>query len=129
VASLCSFLIEELEVVQRVKAVAAKRRAKKRVEALIPFMTDEDKAIIGYLLHHNQRIFSTDEDGGRAAHLISQRVIQLAVAQGQVVRANAVPFAISDPAWEALTAHRDHFPYVEPEDDEAFPWAIHWMER
>jgi hypothetical protein len=63
VASICSFVFEEFEVVQRVKTKAAKRRAKERIEGLIPFMTDVDKAIIGYLLHHNQRMFSTDDDG------------------------------------------------------------------
>ena len=42
---------------------------KKMVEKFIPHMTENDRAIVGYLLHHNQKTFQTMSDGGYAAPL------------------------------------------------------------
>ena len=39
-------------------------------------MTKEDKEIIGYLLHHNQKMFQAGVTGGYAAPLISKGIIR-----------------------------------------------------
>lgn len=97
----------------------------------IPYMTAKDREIIGYLLHHNQKMFQTNQDGGYAAPLISRGVIVLSVRPGQIVDGTRVPFEIPDHIWSVLQANREQFPYVPPTgpNGERHPWAIHWMAR
>jgi hypothetical protein len=51
---------------------AARTEDAEKAEEYIPFMTAKDKEIIAYLLHHNQRMFTCEPDGGHAGLLLSQ---------------------------------------------------------
>ncbi len=110
-------------------------RAKKRkiieVREYIPFMTAKDKEIIGYLLHHNQRVFEADQDAGYAAPLLSNGIIRVYAKHGQFLDLARVPFEIPDYIWAELVNHREKFQYPPPSrgQNEHYPWAIHWMAR
>lgn len=106
-----------------------KRRDQKMVRDFIPYMTEKDRTIIGYLLHHNQKMFQYEDTGGYAAPLISKGIICAAGKHGQIIDSQWVPFEIPDHVWTVLEEHRDSFPYEPPAKDEKHPWAIHWMVR
>jgi hypothetical protein len=91
-----------------------------KVEEYIPFMTPKDKKIIAYLLHHNQRMFECDADGGHAALLLSRGIVRIAARPGQHMRYSSVPFEVPSHIWEVLVKHRDKFPY-KPDPDGGHP--------
>jgi hypothetical protein len=99
-----------------------------KVEDYIPFMTPKDKEIIGYLLHHNQRMFDCEPDGGHARLLLSRGIVRIAARPGQQVAYMNVPFEIPLNIWNVLVKHKQLFPCVT-DDDGGHPWRIHWMER
>ena len=105
------------------------RKEQQEVREYIPHMTDHDKSIIGYLLHHNQKMFQHEIDGGYAAPLISKGIIRMALRAGQAGEQRWVPFEVPDHVWTVLVTNKAAFPYEPPRSgqSETFPWAIHWM--
>jgi hypothetical protein len=99
----------------------------KQVQEYIPFMTAEDKEIIAYLLHRNQRMFTCEPDGGHARILLSRGIVRIAAQPGQHLDYSNVPFEIPLDVWHVLKAHQEQFPYTGDEDD-PYPWRVHWME-
>ena len=95
----------------------------------IPYMTDKDREIIGYLLHHNQKMFESLENGGHANLLIAKGIIRLAAKVGPIVAVDSMPCEIPDHIWSVLEKHREKFPYTPPPEGESEvpPWAMHWM--
>ena len=130
-ASIASAATKYLKPGDRLKQWRLKRRRIKEVSNYIPFMTDKDKEIIGYLLYHKQKMFQANSDGGYAAPLISKGIIRLACKKGQVYDALWTPFEIPDYVWPILEKNKEHFPYNPPPrgKGERHPWAIHWMVR
>jgi hypothetical protein len=53
-----------------------------KTEEYIPFMTPKDREIIAYLLHHNQRMFTCEPDGGHANLLLSRGIVRIAARPG-----------------------------------------------
>lgn len=108
-----------------------KRHRERAVREFIPYMTDTDRAIIGYLLYHNQKMFQTEQDGGYAAPLISKGIIQRSGVYGQAVDLTRMPFEVPDHVWSVLDKNREAFPYEPPPTGEVekHPWAIPWMAR
>ena len=105
------------------------RRNQKMVRDFIPYMTDQDRAIIGYLLHHNQKMFQFEDTCGYAAPLLSKGIICAMGKHGQIIDSQWVPFAVPDHIWTVLEKNRDSFPYKPPDRNEGYPWAIPWMVR
>ncbi|HVV77993.1 MAG TPA: hypothetical protein VHD59_00070 [Pseudolabrys sp.] len=99
-----------------------------RIEEELSELTEKDRQIIGYLLHHNQRIFDCAMDGGHARLLISRGIVRSAVRPGQVFDAENMPMEIPREIWRILQNKRSQFPYT-PEEDDAHPWRVHWMMR
>ena len=108
-----------------------KRHKERAVREFIPYMTDTDRAIIGYLLYHNHKMFQAYQDGGYAAPLISKGIIQRSGVHGQAVDLTRMPFEVPDHVWSVLEKNREAFPYEPPPTGEVekHPWAIHWMAR
>jgi ABC-type microcin C transport system permease subunit YejB len=105
-------------------------RQKTAVRNYIPHMTDEERAIIAYLLAKNQKTFIAEVNGGYAMTLISRGIVVRAVVQDQVFDFRNTPMAIPDHIWDVLVQHKDQFPYTPPEDGtEVLPWRVHWMAR
>jgi hypothetical protein len=100
------------------------RQQRKAVEKYIPFMTDKEKKIIGYLLKYNRKTFTAATDGGHAVTLISRGIVVRQMIGGQQASAFDVPMGVPDHVWEVLEKHRDMFPH-KPEMNrgtEVHPW-------
>ena len=100
---------------------------RKSVAGYIPFMNEDERRIIGYLLEHNQKSFDCALDGGYAATLISRGVIVRAARPGQVFDQEHVPMAIEDDVWDVLMEHRESFP--EQYAGTVHTWRVPWMAR
>ena len=87
-----------------------------------------ERQIISYLLHHNQRMFTADLDGGHAATLISRGLVKRAVRPGQAFVASDVPMEIPRPVWNLLKNMKERFPYLGDEDD-PYPWRVGFYDR
>ncbi len=126
-SALCKFYQPDKAYIAR----RAKRNEINEVRKYIPCMTEKEKEIIGYLLHHNQRLFSTTEDAAYAAPLLSKGIIRCSAQPGQVLDPRREPFEIPDYVWTELVNHREKFPYKPPSngETETHPWAIHGMAR
>ena len=107
------------------KRLAAKR--KREFVSYIPFLSDKERQIFGYLLHHKRRTFTNTSDCGYAGELLSLGYVQMIAKGGQHVDYWSVPFGVPDHVWEALEENGDAFPYKpQPssrrERAEADPW-------
>ena len=103
-------------------------REQKEVEEYIPYMTETEREIIGYLLAHNQKMFTNRPDCGHANTLLARGIVVVAARPGQPVTYFDVPFAIPDHIWTVLKRHKDKFTYEPPGpgEDEPHPWRRHW---
>jgi hypothetical protein len=126
VSSLVSGLFKLLKPIEWLMRVQQHRAFKKSVRDYIPRMTEGERAIIAYLLHHNEMMFTAASDGGHAATLISRGIVLRALRPGQMFAPEDMPCAVHDLAWPILETHRDQFPYQEAE---THPWRVHWMAR
>jgi hypothetical protein len=107
------------------------RREKNAVRDYIPHMTEQERLIIAYLLAKNQKMFTTEGNGGYAMTLISRGIVVLALRPGQMFDNEDTPRAIPDHIWDVLVEHKDQFPYSPPArgEIEADPWRVPWMAR
>jgi hypothetical protein len=107
------------------------RRERVRIRAYIPFMSEKERLIIGYLLAKNQKVFIADMDGGCAMPLISQRIIVRALQPGQIFDPTDTPMVIPDLVWEVLVSEKEKFPYAPTPNaqDELYPWRRAYYER
>lgn len=83
IAAVGDEIAKIIKPVDRINQWYLKRREAKAVREFIPYMTDKDREIIGYLLYHNQKMFQADQDGGYAAPLISKGIIRPSGRAGQ----------------------------------------------
>ncbi len=130
-AAMGSALAKVIKPAARFDRWRLKRHKERAVREFIPYMTDTDRAIIGYLLCHNQKMFQAEQDGGYAAPLISKGIIQRSGVHGQAVDLTRMPFEVPDHVWSVLEKNREAFPYEPPPTGEVekHPWAIPWMVR
>ena len=104
------------------------RLDQKRAEEYMPYMTDREKTIIGYLLYHNQKMFQGAWHGSVAATLLARGIIRKEVRDSALTQ---VPFSVPDHIWTVLERHRESFPYTPPENPAGPPpWREdYWWER
>lgn len=76
----------------------------------IPFMTESELAIYGYLLEHRRKSFTAEMDGGYAASLYKRGFIQSDAQKGHSYGRIAFPFSVPDHIWVVAEANRDKFP-------------------
>ena len=106
-------------------------KAQTKVADYIPFMSDKERQIIGYLLKYRRKMFDCAHDGGYAAPLLARGIVIMAGVRGQVFDMEHMPMAVPDHVWEVLERHADKFPH-RPEINgktEVQPWRVHWMAR
>jgi hypothetical protein len=105
-------------------------RRRRDLRNYIPYMTEQERKIIAYLLHYNQKMFTAEADGGHAVTLISRGIVVRAMIGGQQAAHDDVPFAIPDELWPVLQENKDKFPHKPPDDDvDVHPWRIPWQLR
>ena len=130
-ATMASAIVRIIKPGEKVGRWWQLRSERRLVQDYIQYMTEKDKEIIGCLLHHNQKVFQTDQDGGYAALLISKGIVRVSARRGQILDPVQVPFEIPDHIWDVLKTNGKRFPYRPSGDreDVPYPWAIHWMAR
>ena len=104
------------------------RKGKKAFEDYLPHLLDRERRIFAHLLHHNQKTFTADMDGGHAGTLLARKFIIMA-APGPLVDRTRFPMLVPDHVWSVLQEHRDEFPFAPGRRDEPDPWHIPWMAR
>ena len=132
IASMLSAMFRFFPVQKWIVRAWRVREAKKAARDYIPFMTEQEKQIIAYLLAKNQKMFSAESDGGYAAPLLSRGIVVIAAQPGQHVTTTDVPMAIPDHVWSVLESYRTQFPYTKPnrrDGIEPYPWRIPWQLR
>jgi hypothetical protein len=97
-------------IVHRITILKQKRAARD----YIPYMTDQDRKIISYLLAKNQKTFMYTQDGGYAVTLISRKIIVCDLQPGQAFSPHHISFSIPDHIWSVLLEHKNEFPYKPP---------------
>jgi len=114
---------------QGMKAESPEMLAQREVAEYIPYLTEREREIIGYLLAHNQKMFTNTPDCGHANTLLARGIVVIAAQPGQMCTYYEVPFAIPDHIWTVLKQHQRDFPYSPPPRGEAevHPWRRHWM--
>ena len=130
-ASAVAFVFSSVKAFRPVQRWWQNRRFKADFIANLDNLSFRERQILGFLCHHNQKVFTTDFDGGHAASLIARGYLQHFAAPGQRLPARAFPTRVVQPVWELMKAVPEAFPY-EPQfdgDGEIPPWRRHWMER
>lgn len=94
----------------RTDADAKILREQKEVEEYIPYMTETERKIIGYLLAHNQKMFTNRPDCGHANTLLAKGIVVEAARPSQMVTYFDVPFTIPDHIWTVLKRHQRQIP-------------------
>lgn len=116
----------------RIRRYAHKRKEQKTLEEYIPYMTDHERIIIGYLLEKNLKTITAESDGGYASTLLSRGIIRPIGTRGQHVDLTRMPMAIPNHYWDILVKNREQFPYEPMEyegQEDVEPWHIPWMVR
>lgn len=104
-------------------------RERRALRGYIPCMTPDERKIIGYLLAHNQKMFTGASDGGYAVTLISRQIVRHALQPGQVFSEDDMPMGIPDHLWKVLEEHHAEFPISEEEKEGPYPWRVPWQLR
>lgn len=100
----------------------------RRFKEDIPYLTEKEKKILGYLRHHKQKRFTGASDAGHATTLLSKGYIRFIGVRGQIVDAMDMPFEVAEHVWEVIEAQPDDFPHVPEFSDrssgrvEMQPW-------
>ena len=100
----------------------------------IPFLSEDERRILGYLREKKQKTFTADHDGGYANTLIAKRYVGYIGAPGQSFDFDKVPMAVADYVWDIIQERPADLPYAPVYREngrryEVQPWRIHWMAR
>jgi hypothetical protein len=93
----------------------------------ILYMTQKERDIIAYLLHHNQKTFMAAATRPHCCLAVSW---WKHFSQAKSITMTGAPFASSDHVWEVLVAHKEKFPYKSPPRgrEQPHPWRKHYLE-
>jgi hypothetical protein len=112
---------------QKAKALASAKEAFRRE---VPYLTSEERNVLGYLLAHKQKTFVGAIDGGHASTLLGRGYVGILARPGQHVATEDVPFAVADYVWEVMESDPTSFQY-KPEyrgsgrnQVEVHPWRV-----
>lgn len=95
----------------------------------IETLSKKEREIIAYLLHHKQRLFTCDVDGGHAGTLISRGIVRQALRANQVFAYDEMPVEVPLEVWRFLRANIDKFPHEGADDDLTPGASTGWNER
>ncbi|CTQ67163.1 hypothetical protein [Roseibium alexandrii] len=94
----------------------------------IPRLTDRERMIFGYLLHHNQDTFTAAADAGHATTLVAKGYIYSIGVHGQSVSAARVPFKVRPEVWNLLQDRKEEFPHTarNGRGGDSPPWVVRY---
>ncbi|TIL23674.1 MAG: hypothetical protein E5Y88_22375 [Mesorhizobium sp.] len=112
----------------------ARRGEEQSFRSYVPFLTEKERQILGYLFAHKQKTFVADRDGGYAGTLIARRIIRYIGVPGQTYDLNKCPLAVADCVWKVMEEQPESFPHSPILSDggdkvEVEPWWIPWQLR
>ena len=76
----------------------------------LKYLSENERAIYGWLLSNNQKSFTAEMDCGHGASLFKRGFIQSDAIGGIGYGMNEFPFSVPDHIWEVLEENRDNFP-------------------
>ena len=82
--------------------VPAEQSLEEHLREEIETLSETERKILAYLLHHNQRMFTCDVDGGHASTLMSRGIVRRALRPGQAFAADDMPVEVPLPIWRWL---------------------------
>jgi len=133
--AVAAFLSDLEQRVRRWGAVWERHRARKNAarefRSYLPFLSDKERQILGYIREKKLKTFEAAMDGGYANGLLARRFIVQIAAPGQVFNEQSATMAVPDFVWAILQEQPDHFPY-KPEYSggrdsvETQPWRKPW---
>jgi Super-infection exclusion protein B len=85
------------------------RREKGSVRDYIPHMTEQEREIIAYLLHKNEKTFTAESDGGYASTLASRGIVRVLARSTLAIDRLDVPMIIPDHVWAVLIEYKEQF--------------------
>jgi hypothetical protein len=97
------------------------RKERTHVQNYIASMTPKEREIIGYLIEHNQKVFTCPPESEDLSPLVSQRIVVPALQPGQMFNADSMPFVVLDNVWTVLLANRNQFPSGVSVDEYGLP--------
>ncbi|WFE76021.1 hypothetical protein [Roseinatronobacter sp. S2] len=119
---------EGYRIDRRRKAFHTKK--KQAFLADIPYLTDKERIILGYLRHHKQKRFTGAQDAGHAVTLLAKGYVQFIGVKGQAIDLLDVPFEVTSYVWEVVEALPDEFPHRPQYSDRSKAVEVHpWRER
>ena len=126
IVSFWSALYERFPIDKLIAERLREKHAKKLIEDYIPHLTEDESNILGYLLKHNQKMFTAEADGGYAVTLISRGIIVRAMRGGQQASAMDVPYSVPDYVWKILVKNRGKIRYkaLMKGSTEVHPWRV-----
>lgn len=115
------FISKEYHLHQRTKNWFFLRADQKRIARYLPFMTEGEKDILGWMIHKKIKVLIAPVDGGKAASLLSSKILVRHAHPGQIVDTLSTPFRVPDHVWEVLEKHIEIFPEAERYDNVVNP--------
>jgi hypothetical protein len=129
VVALCTGIADLFALRHRFDRWMLARAERADLKRYLPFMSAQEREIIGYLLAKNERVFTADSDAGHAATLLGKRYVRIAVRGRQEVMQHSVPMEVPEHLWKVFQKNKTMFPVINPDDYSAPPWRVHWMAR
>jgi hypothetical protein len=120
---------------RRRQHLQAVRQAEQVFWDYIPYLTDKERQILGYLREKKLKTFVADHDGGYAGTLLARGFVTYVGVRGQSFDLDKTPMAVPEHVWKVLQQHPESFPYkpeyggASSERVETLPWRIPWQLR
>jgi hypothetical protein len=113
----------------------ARQKAEQAFRDYIPYLTEKERQILGYLREKKQKTFVADHDGGYAGTLLARGYVTYIGVRGQSFDIDKTPMGVAEHVWKVMEERPADFPYQPEYSDgpgrrvETHPWRIHWMAR
>lgn len=105
-------------------------RKKKEIERQLPFLSKDEKFILGYIFFKKINMITVSSDGDRAKTLISKGFLILPNKSPMTFVHSAVVYELPSYVWEILEKNTNLFPSIDVyEKAKGNPWITPWMAR
>jgi hypothetical protein len=96
---------------EKIKPHIRKNDQKKQAKRDLQYLTEHDKLIVAYLLHHNIRTIFCLQTGERAKNLVHMGYMKISMRGNIAYDYDRLPFVVHDIAWEVFQENKELFPY------------------
>jgi hypothetical protein len=89
----------------------AVRREEQAFRDYVPYLTENERQILGYLREKKLKSFLADHDGGYAGTLLARGFVVYVGVRGQSFDLDKTPMAVPEHVWKVLEEQPGSFPY------------------